>query len=432
MFGGIPFEHFGGGGGGGRMPGGMPPGMGGGGAEKPDTEKLYDTLGVPKTADLKEIKKAYKKMAMKHHPDKGGDEHKFKEISAAYEILSDAEQRAKYDKFGLDGVSDDSSPGHTHDDLFSMFFGGGGGGRGGGRAAGPRKGPSVNHPLKASLEDLYNGRTVKLAVTRKTIVGDAKDCSSCDGRGVKMELRQIGPGMMQQLQSKCALCQGQGYIAKTKSERNVLEVFVEKGMVHGNKITFREQGDEIPNMESGDINFVVQEKEHDVFKRKGADLLISKKLSLNQALCGFEWTVPHLDGRTLHIKSTPGEVIVPQTPDAGNPFVKCVQNEGMPSRGNPFVKGNLYVLFSVDFPKDNELSAEQIETLRKTLPDAQEPLDLAAIRNTGDGEEHIIEEVHLDMADVRHFGKGGAELTSREYDSDEEGGAGGPVQCQQS
>jgi len=419
MFGGIPFEHFGSFQGGG-MPGGMGGMGGGGGGEAPDTEKLYETLEVDKNADHKEIKKAFRKLSRIHHPDKGGDQEKFKNISAAYEILSDPEKRKKYDKYGLDGVTDES-PGHTHDDLFSMFFGGGG--RGGARS-GPRKGPSVNHPLKASLEDLYNGRTVKLAVTRKVIVGDAKDCDTCGGRGIRTELRQIGPGMMQQLQSKCPSCAGQGYKAETRNQRKVLEVLVEKGMKHGDKITFREMGDEIPNTEPGDINFVIQEKDHEIFKRKGADLLITKTLSLNQALTGFEWTLTHLDGRILHIKSRPGEIIQPET-TSGQPFVKFIKDEGMPSRGNPFVKGNLYVLFRVEFPKNGELSANAIEVLKKTLPAPQMPLDMM------DDEEHV-EEVHLDVADVKSFGKGGAASSNREYDSDEEEGGGGPVQCQQS
>lgn len=420
MFGGIPFEHFGSfqGGAGGGMPGGMGGGMGGG--EAPDTQKLYDTLEVEKDCDAKEIKKAFRRLSRVHHPDKGGDQDKFKEISAAYEILSDPEQRKKYDKFGLDGVSDDSSPGHTHDDLFGMFFGGGRG-----RQQGPSKGPSVNHPLKASLEDLYNGRTVKLAVTRKVLKGEATDCGACQGRGIRVELRQIGPGMMQQLQSKCPQCTGQGWTAETKTERKVLEVLVEKGMRHGEKITFRNMGDELPKMESGDINFVIQEKEHEVFKRKGADLLISKTLSLNQALTGFEWTVTHLDGRVLHITSRPGEVILPET-EGGQPYVKMVKDEGMPSRGNPFVKGNLYVLFRVEFPKDGALSAEVVELLRKSLPDPQVPLDPM------DEEDTNIEQVHLDQANVKLFGKGGASASSREYDSDDEEGGGQGVQCQQS
>lgn len=169
------------------------------------------------------------------------------------------------------------------EDLFSMFFGGGGSRR----SRGPRKGPSINHPLKVSLEDLYNGKTVKLAVNRKVIVGDVRECAKCDGQGAVMEVRQIGPGMITQVQRHCDSCGGQGTMAERKNERKVLEVHVDKGMKHNQKIVFRNMADEIPNQEAGDVNFVVQEKEHDLFKRKGADLLVTKELSLNQALCGF-------------------------------------------------------------------------------------------------------------------------------------------------
>jgi len=278
MFGGIPFEHFAQGGMGGM--GGM-----GGPREDVDTSKLYETLEVDKDADAKEIKKAYRRLSRQHHPDKGGDEHKFKEINAAYEILSDPEKREKYDRYGLEGVNDEGGGGGG-EDLFSMFFGGGRRGR-----SGPRKGPSVNHPLRVSLEDLYNGKTVKLAVNRKVIVGETKTCTKCRGQGAVMEVRQIGPGMITQVQRHCDACGGQGTIAETKSERKVLEVHIDKGMKHNEKITFRNMADEIPNMEAGDVNFIVQEKDHDLFKRKNADLLVTKDISLNQALCGFSVSV---------------------------------------------------------------------------------------------------------------------------------------------
>jgi len=213
----------------------------------------------------------------------GGDEHKFKEISAAYEILSDEEKRKKYDKYGLEGVDDDAGAARRGEDLFSMFFGGGGRQR----SAGPRKGPSVNHPIKVSLADLYNGKTVKLAVNRKVISGDVTECKECDGHGVKMEIRQIGPGMVTQMQRQCHECNGHGKTAPTKSERKVLEVHIEKGMKNGQRVQFRGMADEVPGMETGDVNFIVQEKEHEFFKRKGADLLVTKEISLNQALCGY-------------------------------------------------------------------------------------------------------------------------------------------------
>jgi len=420
MFGGIPFEHF-------AQGGGFPGGSGGfpGGAPKEDidTQKLYDTLGVSKNADDKEIRKAYRKLAVKHHPDKGGDEKQFKEISAAYEILSDKESREKYDKYGLEGVADENVSGHGMNDLFSMFFGGQGGG-GGRKGGGKRKGPSVNHPLKVSLEDLYNGKTVKLAVNRKVIEGEASTCAKCRGQGAVMEIRQIGPGMISQVQRACDECAGQGYSATMKSERKVLEVHVEKGMKHNEKISFREMGDETPNMETGDVNFIIQEKEHSLFKRKGADLLLVKELSLNQALCGFKFLVKQLDGRQLCIESKAGEVIKPEG-DGQNPFVKVVPDEGMPSRGNPFVKGNLYVLFRVKFPEDGELSDKCLETLKKVLPDPD--MDIVV-------DENEVDVVDLKHANVKDFGRGGAAHTNDSaYDSDdEEGGGGRPVQCQQS
>ena len=355
---------------------------------------------------------------MKHHPDKGGDEAKFKEISAAYEILSDPEKRAKYDKYGLEGVSDEGGGGPGADDLFSMFFGGGSRRR----SAGPRKGDDVNHPLKVSLEDLYNGKTVKLAINRQILVGEPSMCTECDGQGAVMELRQIALGMVQQLQRPCHACSGQGYKCERKKERKVLEVHIDKGMRHNQKITFRGMADEKPNMEAGDINFIVQEKEHDTFKRKGADLLITKTLSLNEALCGFQWIVKHLDGRQVVIKSNPGEVIKPETV-GGKPFVKIVPNEGMPSHGNPFVKGNLYVLFRVEFPEDGELDESTVATLKKTLPSP-------AMEVEYDLDDENVEEAHLELADVKNFGKGGASSREAEYDSDDEGP--GQVQCQQS
>ena len=123
MFGGIPFEHFAHGGGGGFPGGGM--GRGGGG-EPPDTEKLYETLEVAKDATAKDIKKSYFRLSKVHHPDRGGDAHKFKEINAAYEILSDPEKRKAYDQYGLEGVDDEGGTAARGEDLFSMFFGGGG------------------------------------------------------------------------------------------------------------------------------------------------------------------------------------------------------------------------------------------------------------------------------------------------------------------
>jgi len=192
-------------------------------------------------------------------------------------------------------------------------------------------------------------------------------------------------------------------------------------MKNGQKVVFRGMADEKPNMEPGDINFIVQEKEHSLFKRKGADLLITKTLSLNEAICGFEWSVTHLDKREILIQSKPGEVIKPESV-GGQPFVKIVSGEGMPSKGNPFVKGDLYVLFTIEFPKDGELSDEQVSILKNTLPNPK--LDI-------EYDEETTEIVHLDSADVKNFGKGGATEQERNYDSDEDNGQQN-VECRQS
>merc|ERR1712070_314640 len=106
-----------------------------------------------------------------------------------------------------------------------------------------------------------------------------------------------------------------GTMAERKNERKVLEVHVDKGMKHNQKIVFRNMADDIPNQETGDVNFIVQEKEHQLFKRKGADLLVTKEISLNQALCGVSCKIKHLDGRQVVIKTRPGQVIESETTD---------------------------------------------------------------------------------------------------------------------
>ena len=282
-------------------------------------------------------------MALKHHPDKGGDAEMFKQISTAADTLCDPEKRKLYDQYGKDGVeSGGGGGGHSPEDIFSMFFGGGGGG-GRGRG-GPQKGEDIVHSIKVSLDDLYNGKTVKLAITRNKPcsdcegrggkVGAEKSCGDCNGRGVRIQLRQIGPGMVQQMQSvcpacrgacktmdekdKCKACKGQ----KVYKDRKVLEVGIEKGMKNGQKIKFSGEADEVPGTLPGDVIIVVQEKEHESFKRKGADLVHSVELTLSEALCGFTRVITQMDGRLLKIESKAGEVL---KQDA----VKVVAGEGM-------------------------------------------------------------------------------------------------------
>lgn len=405
----MPFDDMGG-----------HPGMGGmGGPREPaDTQELYDVLEVEKDATQAQIKKAYYALARVAHPDKGGDPEKFKKIQAAYEVLKDEDKRKKYDQYGLEGLDG----GEGDDDLFSAFFGGRR--RGGGRPQGPKKGPDVKHPLKVSLEDLYNGKTAKLAVSRDKIVGTPTMCKECNGKGVMIRLRQIGPGMVQQIQQQCSACAASGYDVKREKERQVLEVVIERGMKNGEKIRFRGMSDEQPNAEPGDILFILQEKEHPLFTRKGADLLIRKDISLCEALCGYEFMITHLDGRKVLIKSKPGEIIKPNSAGAqSEPYMKCVMDEGMPKQGSPFEKGKLFVYFNIIFPTANSLDAAAVAALKKVLPNPSQPVKYDA---------ESTEVVHTVECDLREFGKKDPHA-SNEYDSDDERGGGGPggVQCQQ-
>merc|ERR1712232_292866 len=125
-----------------------------------------------------------------------------------------------------------------------------------------------------------------------------------------VEVIRMGP-MIQQMQSQCGACGGQGKSFKTKQEREVLEVHIQKGSPDGHKVRFREMADEHPDADTGDVVFVLKQQEHADFKRKGADLFIERKISLVEALCGFQLELTHLDGRKLLIKTSPGEIVKP-------------------------------------------------------------------------------------------------------------------------
>jgi len=179
--------------------------------------------------------------------------------------------------------------------------------------------------------------------------------------------------MIQQMQHVCPDCKGSGETIvekdrcgqckgqKVVQDKKLLEVHVEKGMQHGQKITFQGEADEAPDTVTGDIVFVLQQKEHPKFKRKVDDLFVEHTLSLTEALCGFQFPLTHLDGRQLLIKSTPMEIIKPGQ-------FKAINDEGMPHYQRPFMKGRLYIHFSVDVPESGSLSLEQIANLEKVLP----------------------------------------------------------------
>ncbi|KAG1354415.1 chaperone protein dnaJ A6 [Cocos nucifera] len=349
--------------------------------------KYYEILGVSKNASQDELKKAYRKAAIKNHPDKGGDPEKFKELAQAYEVLSDPEKREIYDQYGEDALKEGMGGGggasHNPFDIFEQFFGGGAFGGSSSRGHRQRRGEDVVHTLKVSLEDLYNGTSKKLSLSRNVLCAKCKGkgsksgvsgrCYGCQGTGVRTVTRQIGLGMIQQMQHACPDCRGTGEVISDKDkcpqckgnkvtqEKKVLEVHVDKGMQHGEKIAFQGEADEAPDTVTGDIIFILQQKEHPKFKRKYDDLFVEHTLNLTEALCGFQFALTHLDGRQLLIKSNPGEVIKPGQ-------FKAVNDEGMPHHGRPFMKGRLYIQFNVEFPDSGALSPDQCRVLETILP----------------------------------------------------------------
>ncbi|XP_071942845.1 dnaJ homolog subfamily A member 1-like [Antedon mediterranea] len=350
----------------------------------------YDLLGVKPEATENELKKAYRKLALKYHPDRNPeDPEKFKQISQAYEVLSDSKKRDLYDRGGDQAIKEGGTgEGHFSSpmDIFDMFFGGGGGGGGGRRE---RKGKDVIHQLSVTLEEMYNASVRKLALQKNVVCekcegkggkkGAVEKCPICRGTGVQVQIHQLGPGMVQQIQSVCRSCEGQGERINEKDrcktcsgkkivrERKILEVHVDKGMKDGQKIFFRGEGDQEPGLEPGDIIIIIDEKEHPIYKRQGNDLLIKMEIKLVEALCGFQKVLKTLDNRELLIISHAGDVVK-------HDELKCILNEGMPFYKNPYEKGRLIIRFNVIFPSDGFVPLDKLKELESLLPEREEPI----------------------------------------------------------
>ncbi|ELT87266.1 hypothetical protein CAPTEDRAFT_207828 [Capitella teleta] len=325
------------------------------------TRDFYNILGVTRSANKNQIKKAYRKLAKELHPDKNqadpDAEAKFRDIGEAYEVLSDKEKRDLYDRHGEEGLKQQGGGFNDPFDSFSSFFGdfgfgfgGGGGGRNQEREI-PRGG-DVLMDLEVSLEELYTGNFVEV-VRYKPVAKPASGTRKCNCRQ-EMKTIPMGPGRFQMIQQEvCDDCPN----VKMVPEEKLLEIEIEPGMRDGQEYPFVAEGEPHIDGEPGDLRFIIKQMKHKMFERRGDDLYTNVTISLVDALSGFEMEIPHLDGHMVKIvrdKVT--------WPDARI----RKKGEGMPNYENNNSRGTLFITFDVDFPK-GELTPEEKEAVKTIL-----------------------------------------------------------------
>lgn len=347
-------------------------------------EDYYDILGVSKDASQAEIKKAYRKLAIKYHPDKNPDDSKaedlFKNAAEAYEILGNQEKRQKYDQFGH-GAFDGSGGfgggggGMNMDDIFSQFgdiFGGGGGGFGGGFGGGGRrqaKGGNLRIRVNLTLEDVASGVEKKIKVSRKKKPADTsyKTCTSCKGIGQVTKIQNTILGRMQ-TSAPCSSCGGTGKILDKKGkgtdasglkmEQELVSIKIPAGVEDGMQLKVSGKGNE-PAGEgiSGDLFVVIEVAEHEKLKRDGNNLHYDLYISFPEAALGASTDISTVNGK-VRIKVEPGV-------QSGK--ILRLRNKGLPSI-NRYGTGDLLVHINVWTPKT--LTKEQKQFFEENLEDS--------------------------------------------------------------
>uniref|UniRef100_A0AAV1UNJ3 Chaperone DnaJ n=1 Tax=Peronospora matthiolae TaxID=2874970 RepID=A0AAV1UNJ3_9STRA len=336
---------------------------------------FYETLGLTMEASEVEIKKAYRKLSLKYHPDKyKGDEDadsRFHAIARAYEVLSDPQKRQVYDLEGTDGLKRDEEQSKGRPSSpFDAFFGGGSGQQ--------QRGPDAAVDMPVTLEELYNGAQKQAQFSRHVICrkcrgtgakgGKTSPCTKCRGKGHVIVEQQVGPGFTVQMQQPCPKCGGRGKTFKAAcpfchghkvvEEDKVLTAEVERGMPSTHQIVFERESEQHPGMVPGDVIFRLYQVPHDRFRRAGDGLHLDLAISLEEALLGYKKPIEHLDDRTVVLSNS----------QVTTPFeVRVVQNEGMPVHNYPSQLGDLHVRHEIRFPA--KLSVEQKELVKKLLPE---------------------------------------------------------------
>jgi len=345
----------------------------------------YEVLGVQKGSTAEEIKKAYRKLARKFHPDvNSGDseaENKFKEISEAYGVLGDAEKKKQYDSLGHDAFK---SGGHGYDfsganyediknhfggfdfgDIFGDIFGGGGRSGGRRRSSAPRKGEDIHYTIQIPFKDAIEGNEYEIAVNHTVSCkscsgkgGDRQTCSSCGGSGQSMSNQRgmfgISPcstckGTGETMTNVCSVCRGSGY--SNKQEK--IKVKIPKGVDKNSKIRVGGKGNAGANGgPQGDLYIITNVKNHEVFERKGDNLYVEVDVDMFEAALGEKINIP-----------TPYGTISMNIPAGTQPGQKFrIKNKGVPGLGKSTI-GDLYVVIKINIPQ------VAIEEDRKALKD---------------------------------------------------------------
>lgn len=359
------------------------------------SKDFYKTLGVDKTASADEIKKSYRKLAMKYHPDQNKDnpeaEAKFKEISEAYDILKDEQKRAAYDRFGaaaFDGSMGPGGPGGAgggfegfaggagagaFSDIFEDMFGDFMGGRGGGRTGGAQRGSDIQYTLEISLEDAYKGKDAQIKIpvndtcdhcdgTGAEPGTSATTCDTCDGVGrVRQQqgfftIERTCPtcqGTGKIIADPCKKCGGQGRIKKDKT----LKVKIPAGVDTGRRIRLSGEGEAgVLGGQRGDLYVLLAIKPHKLFRRDGANLFCRVPITVTKAALGGEVEVPTIEGKSTKVK-------VPAGTQTGQQF--RLKGKGMSVLGSDS-KGDLYIESFVETPVNlNKKQQDMLKALDK-------------------------------------------------------------------